>query len=178
MCAKGIDGNGVKTAVADASAFIQGLPFGGILKLYTTPLVEKELEGLKGIGLQVAANLIVMSPSEEALKKVRESAKTTGDDARVSEADIEVLALAVELKLPIITDDYSIQNLAWHLKVDFITVREKGIVEEVHWTYRCRGCHKTFDKKLDDCPVCGSEVRSYRGPKGTGVKKAKSERKD
>jgi len=178
MCAKGIDGNAVKTAVADASAFIQGLPFGGILKLYTTPLVEKEIEGLKGIGLQVAANLIVMSPAEESIKIVRESAKTTGDDARVSEADIEVLALALELHLPIITDDYSIQNLAWHLKVDFITVRERGIVEEVHWTYRCRGCHKTFDKKLDDCPVCGSEVRSYRGHKGAGVKKAKNERKD
>jgi len=165
MCAKGIDGHSVKAAVADASAFIQGLPFGGVLKLYTTPLVEKELEKLKGIGLQAAANLLVMSPTEEHLKMVREAAKGTGDDARVSEADMEVLALALELKLPIITDDYSIQNLAWHLKVDFITVREKGIVEEVHWTYRCRGCHKTFDKKLDDCPVCGSEVRSYRGPK-------------
>ena len=158
----------LKAAVADASAFIQGMPFTGSIKLYTTPLIDKEVEGVKGVGLLHAAAVEVMVPSDEAIKKVREGAKRTGDDARLSEADIEVLALAVELGLSILTDDYSIQNLAKHLKVTFIPVREKGITEEIKWTYRCRGCRKIFDEKINECPICGSEVKSSRGgrPKG------------
>jgi len=158
----------LKAAVADSSAFIQGFPISGAIRIYTTPLIDKEVEGVKGIGLLHAAAVEIMAPSDQAITMVREGAKRTGDDARLSEADIEVLALAFELGLSILTDDYSIQNLARHLKVTFIPVREKGITEEIKWTYRCRGCRKIFDERIDECPICGSEVKSSRGgrPKG------------
>jgi UPF0271 protein len=158
-----------EAAVADASAFIQGLPFSGELKLYTTPLIEEEIEGLKGMDLLRASTVNVVAPSGDSLKTVQDGARRTGDDARLSRADIEVLALALELGLPILTDDYSIQNLAHHLGIRFVPIREKGIKEELHWSYRCVGCRRSFDEKVDECPVCGSKVKSSRkGPSSKG----------
>jgi len=160
-----------EAAVADASAFIQGLPFSGELKLYTTPLIEEEVEGLRGMELLRASTVNVVAPSDENLKAVQDGARRTGDDARLSKADIEVLALALELGLPILTDDYSIQNLAHHMGIRFLPIREKGIKEELHWSYRCVGCRRSFDEKVDECPVCGSKVKSSRrGPTKAGGK--------
>lgn len=163
-----------KAAVADASAFIQGLPFSGEVKLYTTPLIEQEVEGLKGIELLRASTIEIVTPAEASLRKVQEGAKRTGDDGRLSEADMEVLALALELGLPLITDDYSIQNLARHLGIRYLTIREDGIKEEFHWHYRCVGCRRTFEERTEECPVCGSEVKSSR--KGAAKRRSTTER--
>jgi rRNA maturation endonuclease Nob1 len=43
----------------------------------------------------------------------------------------------------------------------------KGIDAVFHWKYRCKGCRKIFDTAIKECPVCGAQVRSYRG-KGAG----------
>jgi UPF0271 protein len=80
---------------------------------------------------------------------------------------MEVLALALDTGLPIMTDDYSIQNMATHMGLSVEPVSEKGITEERRWTYRCKGCRRTFDKNMDECPICGSEVRSG-APKRVG----------
>lgn len=149
-------------AVVDASALIGGLAFSGEVALFVSPLVEKEVEGLEGVDLLRAARLEVRGPSEGSVDKVRDGARETGDDARLSEADIEILALALDLGLPILTDDYSIQNLAEHMGIEHIAVGERGITRKVHWTYRCKGCGKYFDDKVEVCPVCGSAVRSAR----------------
>ena len=130
--------------------------------MFITPLIERELEGLDGFELVRAANLEVRAPSKEALARVRQGAAETGDDARLSEADIEVLALALELGLPVLTDDYSIQNLAEHLDIVHVPVGERGIRRKVRWTYRCKGCGRYFEERTDECPVCGSMVRSSR----------------
>lgn len=148
--------------VADASALIGGFPYSGIRTLFISPLVEAELQGLEGVDLLKAANLEVREPTSSSVEKVEDAARETGDDARVSEADIEVLALALELDLPILTDDYSIQNLAHHLGMAYIPVGEKGITRKIEWTYRCKGCGKYFDERVETCPVCGSDVRSAR----------------
>jgi UPF0271 protein len=149
-------------AVVDASALIGGMALSGEIPLFVSPLVEKEVEGVEGVGLLKAARLEVRVPSRGSLDKVREGAKETGDDARLSEADMEILALALDLGLPIITDDYSIQNLAEHMGIEYVSMGERGITRKVHWTYRCKGCGKFFDERTEICPVCGSAVRSAR----------------
>ena len=73
--------------------------------------------------------------------------------------------VALDLGLPILTDDYSIQNLAEHMGIEHIAVGERGITRKVHWTYRCKGCGKYFDDKVEVCPICGSAVRSARRSK-------------
>jgi UPF0271 protein len=153
-----------KGAVVDASALIGGMPYSGSIRLHIPPLVEDEVKGLEGVDLLLAAQLEVSGPSPGNVERVRKAATETGDDARLSEADIEVLALALELELPILTDDYSIQNLAKHMGLRYIPVGERGITRKIEWTYRCKGCGRYFEEKLPVCPICGSDIRSSRPP--------------
>ena len=95
------------------------------------------------------------------MKIVRETSAVTGDDGRLSETDTELLALALQLKAEIISDDYSVQNVATILQISFKTALQ-GIRKVIHWTYRCRGCGRYYEKMEPDCPICGSEVRSVR----------------
>ena len=61
--------------------------------------------------------LKIFAPSQEFVDKVKASATSVGDSFFLSEADKQVLALALEIKArgdnpQIVTDDYSIQNVA------------------------------------------------------------------
>jgi UPF0271 protein len=113
-----------------------------------------------------AENLLPMIKVSQAtslsLSKVREVAKGTGDSSRLSKTDIELLALALELKAIMATDDYSIQNLASVLGVEFRPMNMKGITKVVRWNYLCTGCGKVFKEPQPDCPVCGSALRTTR----------------
>lgn len=113
-----------------------------------------------------AENLLPMIKVSQAtsasLTKVREAAKDTGDSSRLSRTDIEVLALALELKAAVATDDYSIQNLASVLGVEYMPMSMKGITKVVRWNHLCTGCGKVFKEPHPDCPVCGSTLRTTR----------------
>jgi UPF0271 protein len=152
--------------ILDASAVLSGMPLPSEGELLLPPLVEKELghawarrklEYLKGV------RLAVQEPSKAAIEAIRAKSLQTGDDARLSEADLQVLALAFETSGTILTDDYSIQNTAIVLKILFRPVSQKGIAEVFVWRYRCTGCRKVFDRNLPECPICGSKVQSFRG---------------
>ncbi|NLI74385.1 MAG: nucleic acid-binding protein, partial [Euryarchaeota archaeon] len=90
------------------------------------------------------------------------AASKTGDDARLSPVDMEILAIAIDVKGMILTDDYSIQNLAKVLGLEYKSIGTKGIKEIFTWKYRCRGCGRIFNENMDDCPICGSALRSIR----------------
>ncbi len=106
--------------------------------------------------------LKVSQATTGALSKVKEAAKGTGDSSRLSKTDLDVLALALELKAAVVTDDYSIQNLASVLGIEFMTMNMKGITKVVRWNYLCTGCGKVFKESHPDCPVCGSPLRTTR----------------
>jgi len=152
--------------VLDASAVLSGMPLPPEGELLLPPLVEKELghawarrklEYLKGV------RLAVLEPSRAAIEAIRAKCRQTGDDARLSEADLQVLALAFETSGTILTDDYSIQNTASALGLPYRPVSQKGIGEVFVWRYRCTGCRKVLDRNLPECPICGAKVRSFRG---------------
>lgn len=129
----------------------------------TTPGVISELRKYGDPRLRYWEDrLIVSEPSSASMERVEKAAAETGDDARLSPVDMEVLALAMDQSGVILTDDYSIQNLARVLGLDYRAVGFKGIKEVMTWKYRCRGCGRTFDKNMPDCPICGSALRSVR----------------
>jgi len=73
-------------------------------------------------------DLKVSSPEQNFLTKIRKSANETGDIQELSDCDLAVLALALDLKAQgrssvIITDDYDIQNLASHLRLMIMIFR-------------------------------------------------------
>ncbi len=130
---------------------------------YVTEGVLAELEKYNDRRSENLLHTIKVSQATSAsLSKVREAAKGTGDASRLSKTDVEVLALALELKAAVATDDYSIQNLASVLGIEFMPMNMKGITKVVRWNYLCTGCGKVFKEPQPDCPVCGSPLRTTR----------------
>jgi len=149
--------------VLDSSALLTGRQFPG--ELLTVPSVLRELRR-HGMTPQLQAILDtqvrLLSPGPEALRKVREASEATGDARRLSPTDIELLALALEVGGTLVTDDYSIQNLARSLGLAYETVQERGIAEEWRWAYRCTGCGKTWPEWHRECPTCGASLKTVR----------------
>ena len=149
--------------VLDATAIRSGMTISGE-GWYTIPEVIDEIRlgrQARNLDMLLEASLKVMSPDEAALKTIEEAASKTHDLESLSRTDIGVLALAYQLKATIISDDYAVQNIASILKIP-IKTDLKGIREIIHWTFRCRGCGKYYDKMQPDCPVCGSEIRRVK----------------
>ena len=149
--------------VLDASALLSGASFDG--ELYTTPQAVAEVRRLGSspqLDAVLATKVRVLTPSKESLEPVDEEARRTGDIARLSPTDRGLLALARDLGATILTDDYSIQNVAARLRVPYERVLERGIRAVVQWRYRCTGCGRFFEEPMEECPVCGSRVRTTR----------------
>lgn len=154
------------SCVLDTSALfsMQDLPPGE--EAFTTPGVLRELEKYGDRRAELWGDLLKVSePTSASLKKVREGASRTGDSTRLSPTDAEVLALAMDLGAVILTDDYSLQNLATYLGIPYRPIGLKGIRDVRRWRWRCVGCGKVFDKEMPDCPVCGSKLRSTMSKK-------------
>jgi len=149
--------------VLDASALLSGASFDG--ELYTTPEAVGEVRRLGStpqLDAVLATKVRVLTPAKESLESVDEEARRTGDIARLSPTDRGLLALARDLGATILTDDYSIQNVAAGIGISYTPVLERGIREVVTWRYRCTGCGRFFNESVKECPVCGSRVRTTR----------------
>lgn len=152
--------------VLDTSAILSGkdIPLGE--SLYIPPKVLDEIkEGgrwYRKLQYMRAAGLDVVSPPGNLVEEVQREGNQTGDSIRLSETDVEVLALALYVEGTIITDDYSIQNLAKHMDLDYQGLAQEEIDEEYEWKYRCTKCRRWHKEPLDECPVCGGEVKSAR----------------
>ncbi|UCG68096.1 MAG: DNA-binding protein, partial [Thermoplasmata archaeon] len=72
------------------------------------------------------------------------------------------LSLALELDCVLLTDDYSIQNIAAKLNVKSRGIAQEGIKETIKWRLRCKGCGRYWEKIHDSCPVCGSDLKTTR----------------
>ena len=149
--------------VLDASALLSGASFDG--ELYTTPEAVGEVRrhgSTPQLDAILATKVRVLTPAADSLEAVDAVARETGDVARLSPTDRGLLALARELGGTILTDDYSIQNVAARLGLPYERVLERGISEVVRWRYRCTGCGRFFEEPLKECPVCGSRVKTTR----------------
>jgi len=101
----------------------------------------------------------IRDPNVRSIEKVKETAKETGDLQRLSEADIEVIALALENKAEIVSDDYSIQNVARILKLRYHTMAQRGIKKQYKWGKVCPSCGLKYTAEFKVCKVCGSRLR-------------------
>ncbi len=159
----------MKGYVLDTSVLYYGKDFPPGLELVISPGVANELDkDDMGTRLEMlfATRVRVSSPSERALRKVEEAAEGTGDSRRLSQTDREILALALDLGYELITDDYSIQNVAKVMGVPCRGLDQKGITEIFEWQAKCRGCGKIFSADVRVCDICGSETRTKRKRRG------------
>jgi endoribonuclease Nob1 len=155
----------MKGYVLDTSVLFYGKDVPQDFELVITPGVVREL-GKEGMGerleLLLATRIRVMSPSQKGLKRVESEAEKTGDSRRLSETDKELLALASELGYELLSDDYSIQNLARVMGVPCRGVDQKGISKVFEWQAKCKGCGKVFSADVRICDICGSETKTKR----------------
>jgi UPF0271 protein len=157
--------------VLDTSAFVAGFdPFSISEEQFTTPKVEEEIrDSMTSLRFSTAVEsgkLKITMPSQEFLDKVKASATTVGDSFFLSETDMQVLALALELKAAgnnpkIVTDDYSIQNVATQMGVGFVSLVTFGIRRLLKWVRYCPACHKQYPANYRStlCVVCGTELK-------------------
>lgn len=106
------------------------------------------------------------SPSTQFINDVIIVIKKTGDYSKLSDIDIKVLALALEFQSEnwnpvIMTDDYSIQNAAEALKIEYKAVTEAGIRSQLRWKIFCPGCGEEYpvDTNFKKCDICGTKLK-------------------
>jgi UPF0271 protein len=110
--------------------------------------------------------LRIRTPNDLFLSKVKTAATQVGDTLFLSETDLQLLALALELKTGgysplIITDDYSMQNVANQMGIEFASLATFGIRRRWQWIRYCPACHKQYpaDSNIKKCQVCGTELK-------------------
>ena len=158
----------LKTYILDTSAILAGKPL-NLDNLVTTPGVSKEFKpggrDYRFFQFLIEKGLTIQTPSKKTIDKIKTMASKTGDLSRLSDTDFEILAVAYEIKkqkenVVILTDDYSIQNLAAYLDIKFENIKQNGITKKFKWITQCRGCGKKFKENINKCPICGSTTKN------------------
>ncbi|MEW6605590.1 MAG: PIN domain-containing protein [Thermoproteota archaeon] len=152
------------SSALDASAFYAGIPFLSQARYCTTPAVFDEIRHIKQShgaieALLETGGLQIIDPDDASIGKAKTAAKKTGDYAKLSLADFSIIALALQLKIPLMTDDYAVANVAAVLKIPIKSTSSKGIKETRRWIAYCSACGKAFGPDAKECPLCGNKLR-------------------
>lgn len=159
----------MRVLVLDTSAFIMGFNPSRPGEAYSVQAVEDELSQgtmpqLRFRMFREKGDLTVRPPSLRAREKVEEATHLAGESGYLSNADREVLALAVDLKADsldpvIVSDDYAVQNLAEYLQINHGSLANFGIVHKFQWMMYCPACHRRYKPPEKKCRVCGTDLR-------------------
>ena len=148
--------------VLDATAFYAGIPFTSNDSFMTTSAIYDEVEHIKKKHgalemLQQTNRLQIREPSDEFITLVKNASVKTGDSTTISKQDITIIALALENKIELITDDFAVTNVARQLKIQTLSLMTQGISTVGKWIIYCSMCGKEFSKEKE-CPICGSKL--------------------
>jgi len=128
----------------------------------TTSAVYEEIQHIKAKTsaleiLQQTNRLEIRDPSNEIINIVKDVSMKTGDYTTISKQDITIIALALENKIELITDDFAVTNVARQLKIQTSSLMTQGITTVGKWISYCSMCGKEFSKEKE-CPICGSKL--------------------
>ncbi len=156
-----------KAYVIDAAGFFAGVQN----KLYdgcvatVQEVVDEVKDRLSRRGLEealAAERLILMEPSEKALRKVTEMADELGELGRLSDTDNKLLALALELinkglEVVVVSDDRSVQNVALSIGAKVLGIKRMSLRRSRRYVYVCQACGY-ISRRPGICPKCGSSI--------------------
>jgi endoribonuclease Nob1 len=160
----------VRAVILDTSAFIQGYNMSPEEDYYTVPEVlgeiREELGRMRYDGARASGKLRETQPEAKWVIELEEKARTSGEAHKLSPTDKQLLALGLQLKAggeapTIVSDDYSVQNMASRLGFKFVAQVTRGIKKVLEWSIYCPGCRKQFTSPQEDnvCPICGTELK-------------------
>jgi len=149
-----------KMKVLDSSGIINARDRELSGRYVTVPEVKKELKDIQSrLKFEAAladGKITLDEPSSKFLKETKAAAEKSGVLSMLSDTDLRVIALALENKLPILTDDYDVQNMCKILGLGFETVVMPGIKKQLSWTKKCTACGKIYTTDVVECEACGS----------------------
>jgi UPF0271 protein len=138
---------------------------------FTTPATLNELsyDTTTSIRFRVAVEIgkiQLQQPSPVFLDQINKASSMLGDILQLSDIDKELLALALELKEKhlspvIISDDYSVQNVADQFSISYLSLSTFGIRYQFKWILNCPACHRRYPPypKVKICPICGTQLK-------------------
>lgn len=143
--------------ILDSSAIFKKKHFENML---TIPEVIQEIKDENSRLYLSLINVRVEASKKEMIEKVRKTAVKSGDIHRLSETDIKLIAKGLELKEDaiLVTDDYSIQNVAGLLEIQVDSIIQPSIKKIFKWVRVCRGCGRRVENNKEICDICGSET--------------------
>ncbi|TFG00971.1 MAG: hypothetical protein EU541_00780 [Promethearchaeota archaeon] len=163
--------------VFDTNIFLMGIDFNIVdNKIYTVPGVLDELNVdryqtenifiLERINYGIQSNnLTIKIPETTFRDKVIKAAKITNDFPLLSDVDINLIALALELKLNLeeevilFTNDYSMENVCLKLGVSFSPLGKDGISKiRFRKDIRCPACGERNPIGQKRCENCGTDL--------------------
>jgi UPF0271 protein len=163
--------NQLEALILDTSAFIQGYSTDDTkIQLFTVPLVKNEVKNnIAQIRIQSAESsgkLLIIEPKTEFLSKINTMVHNLGESDSLSSTDRSILALALQLssdgfETTIISDDYSVQNIADKISIKYQSLGVKRIKKQIIWIFYCPGCRRRFNEPQKDsiCPICGTPIK-------------------
>jgi UPF0271 protein len=130
-------------------------------EMITIPEVVDEIKDENSQLYFSILDLRVEEASEDNIKRVLNVAEKTGDIHKLSDTDVKLIAKALDEidkgnDVVLVTDDYSIQNVAMTLGLEIENVVQPTISKHFRWVKVCRGCGRKVEGEI--CPVCGSDV--------------------
>lgn len=149
----------------DAGAFYTGFVFlSSAYRYCTTQAVFDEVKHIKRSHGAIEAllesnNLQILNLDTKSIKKVVAASRRTGDYTKLSEADISIIALALQLEIVLVTDDFAVANVATTLKIPVKSVASKGITHTRRWIAYCSACSRAFGPNAKECRLCGNRLR-------------------
>lgn len=138
---------------------------------FTAPSVLEEL-GSETTGwtrykiAQQTGKLRILRPSLKFVDQIKLLSTDIGDIRVLSEVDIQILALALQLKSEgknsvIVSDDYAIQNVAERIGVGYRSLATFGIRYQLDWLLYCSACRRKYPPSYGKgtCRVCGTVLK-------------------
>lgn len=161
--------------VFDTNIFLKGIDFNFFKEtIFTTPEIIDEIQVKRYKDknrniihrIEVAVELgklIIKKANENYINIVDAKSKLTGDINALSNADVNLIALALELmdtynqEIVLYTNDYSMENLCSELKIKFMPMFKEGIKEKIFFEIYCPYCKTIFKPKDFNkiCEMCG-----------------------
>lgn len=152
-----------KKFVTDSNIFYSGIPFQTTSDYiyYITPDIEQEINHIKrridGLNLLITAGkVIIHEPDINIYSMVRQKCIELGQ-MELSKADCSVIALSLQLHLPILSADYALANAAKYFSIKILTPGKKNFVTKKTIKY-CSICKTLFDLKSCFCDKCGNSL--------------------
>lgn len=99
-------------------------------------------------------------------QKVKGASSRTGDSKSLSDADISILAVSLDLRMSragqdviLVTDDFAVRNVAEAMGINLSETSIRGGGKTITWVTYCKGCGKEYlDHKGTVCDVCGTKL--------------------